>query len=368
MYGVVSLQIHLCRRELATRLRGRERVLWSFGPFVLSTANALRRRSAPPTRPARRGPARPPRAGGSPVHRQPVLFFRRGPAPSNSPQWMAIVSPLPPTTHRHAAPHRHHRAAGRALGPTQFHRRRSLEVMASAAPTNHGKTSGGNEERRPASGVLKTLVFCAVHRPLIRYSLFLSRLAASVSGLSTCNTLQPILAEHSRNPLPSEFFSSLSGILSAYPGPATPPEFFPRKSVVTLAGTRPFASSFPRPPAACLFFHPVPQAENDFGLYGVFDGHGARGHDVSNFVKENLPKLIISEKSFRTEPEKIFKDGFLRVQKMIEVANKKGLLNAQLSGCTCTVVLHDIVKDRLYVSHVGDSRAILVRKDIQKQT
>merc|ERR1719373_387186 len=28
-------------------------------------------------------------------------------------------------------------------------------------------------------------------------------------------------------------------------------------------------------------------------IYAVFDGHGQKGHDVSNFVKESLPKLII---------------------------------------------------------------------------
>lgn len=103
--------------------------------------------------------------------------------------------------------------------------------------------------------------------------------------------------------------------------------------------------------------------EEDYAIYGVFDGHGARGHDVSNFVKENLPKLIITSQGFRESPESVIKDCFLKVQRMIENGNKKGTLNAQLSGTTCTVVVHDFVSNRLIVSHVGDSRAVLVRKD-----
>lgn len=35
--------------------------------------------------------------------------------------------------------------------------------------------------------------------------------------------------------------------------------------------------------------------EGDFELYGVFDGHGVCGHDVSNFVKEYLPKIFMSD-------------------------------------------------------------------------
>lgn len=48
---------------------------------------------------------------------------------------------------------------------------------------------------------------------------------------------------------------------------------------------------------------------------------------------------------------------------MVQQANKKQQLNAQLSGTTCTMVLHDFVAQRLYVAHVGDSRAVIIRKE-----
>ena len=28
------------------------------------------------------------------------------------------------------------------------------------------------------------------------------------------------------------------------------------------------------------------QVEDEFSIYGVFDGHGRKGHDVSNFIKD----------------------------------------------------------------------------------
>jgi len=36
-------------------------------------------------------------------------------------------------------------------------------------------------------------------------------------------------------------------------------------------------------------------------IYGVFDGHGQKGHDVSNFVKENMPRLIVKDGRFMSD-------------------------------------------------------------------
>ena len=35
--------------------------------------------------------------------------------------------------------------------------------------------------------------------------------------------------------------------------------------------------------------------EGEYELYGVFDGHGINGHDVSDFCRQMLPKLFISD-------------------------------------------------------------------------
>mmetsp|Transcript_12193 Transcript_12193/g.29577 ORF Transcript_12193/g.29577 Transcript_12193/m.29577 type:complete len:410 (+) Transcript_12193:297-1526(+) len=104
-------------------------------------------------------------------------------------------------------------------------------------------------------------------------------------------------------------------------------------------------------------------SENDLAIYGVFDGHGAKGHDVSNLVKEYLPKLLLVSDKFREAPQEVMQEAFLSMQKLIVAHDKKGILNAQLSGTTCTVVVHDMIKNCLVVAHVGDSRAVMVKRD-----
>jgi len=43
----------------------------------------------------------------------------------------------------------------------------------------------------------------------------------------------------------------------------------------------------------------VLQVANNFGIYGVFDGHGPDGHHISNFVKDHLPRVVLQEAQFK---------------------------------------------------------------------
>ncbi|EER20399.1 protein phosphatase 2C, putative [Perkinsus marinus ATCC 50983] len=114
----------------------------------------------------------------------------------------------------------------------------------------------------------------------------------------------------------------------------------------------------------------VIRVEGDVSIYGVFDGHGKKGHDVSNFVKEHLPKHLVAHPSFRSEPCSALRDAFLATQQMLEKTTRDGTLDAAVSGTTCTVVLH-FEKDEgsptgsqcLYVAHVGDSRCVLAQRN-----
>jgi serine/threonine protein phosphatase PrpC len=99
---------------------------------------------------------------------------------------------------------------------------------------------------------------------------------------------------------------------------------------------------------------------SDFSLYGVFDGHGQKGHDVSNFVKENMPKLVIRDQRFKTDDMMpMLADIYKRTQSMITTCDRMKKLNAQLSGTTCTFVIHDHSKNKLTVSHVADSTCVM---------
>jgi len=100
----------------------------------------------------------------------------------------------------------------------------------------------------------------------------------------------------------------------------------------------------------------VMKVDGNFAIYGVFDGHGQKGHDVSNFVKENLPKLIIRDQRFKTdEMPAMLKDCFKKMQSLIVTSDRMKKLSAQLSGTTATIVVHDFTKKKLTIAHVADS-------------
>merc|ERR1719188_2252999 len=102
--------------------------------------------------------------------------------------------------------------------------------------------------------------------------------------------------------------------------------------------------------------HRVPGRTSAFG---IFDGHGEKGHFVSDFVRHALPGRVVRA----TQCE----DGEAlgKVQACYEQVQKdlysKPHLGVQQSGTTATVVVQDHARGRLLVSHVGDSSAVLVR-------
>lgn len=93
-----------------------------------------------------------------------------------------------------------------------------------------------------------------------------------------------------------------------------------------------------------------------WGLYGVFDGHGPMGHDVSDFAVKTLVKNFLGQEGFQTNPGDVFTNAFTDCQKEIEAVMPD---QAKSSGTTCTMAFHDLEKDILTVAHVGDSRAVL---------
>lgn len=104
------------------------------------------------------------------------------------------------------------------------------------------------------------------------------------------------------------------------------------------------------------------KVEEDYSIYGVFDGHGSKGHDVSNFIKENMPKVLIRDERFKTNPAAVLTDGFRKVQNMIEAATKMSKLNATMSGSTVSVIVHSHKENKLWVAHCGDSRCCLCKR------
>jgi serine/threonine protein phosphatase PrpC len=98
-------------------------------------------------------------------------------------------------------------------------------------------------------------------------------------------------------------------------------------------------------------------------IYAVFDGHGKEGHHVSNFVKDNLPKLLIKDNRFRKPADvpQMMTDVFKKTQNLIVTADRMKKFSAQLSGTTATVAIHDHSEDKITVAHVADSTCVLGR-------
>eukprot|EP00929_Paragymnodinium_shiwhaense_P082675 TRINITY_DN4369_c0_g3_i1.p1 TRINITY_DN4369_c0_g3~~TRINITY_DN4369_c0_g3_i1.p1 ORF type:complete len:578 (-),score=120.98 TRINITY_DN4369_c0_g3_i1:25-1758(-) len=117
----------------------------------------------------------------------------------------------------------------------------------------------------------------------------------------------------------------------------------------------------PESPNQDSFF--VLNVEGEFSLHGVFDGHGRYGHDVSNFVKENMPKLLLQQKCLQQDPPTAIGNAFEKMQRLIIQANESRQIDANRSGCTCSVIFYDQKLNMLHVGHVGDSRCVLGRVD-----
>jgi len=104
----------------------------------------------------------------------------------------------------------------------------------------------------------------------------------------------------------------------------------------------------------------VLKVDGNYTIYGVYDGHGKAGHDVSNFVKENLPKLIIRDQRFKTdEMPKMLKENFIKIQGLINTMDRTKKLSAQMAGTTCSVAILDHAKNKLTVAHVADSTIVI---------
>eukprot|EP00392_Amoebophrya_sp_AT5.2_P015136 g15330.t1 len=109
----------------------------------------------------------------------------------------------------------------------------------------------------------------------------------------------------------------------------------------------------------------VMYACDEFLLTGVYDGHGAHGHHVSQFVKDTLPKLFLNDPNRSKDPCSALRESFSRCQKLIEHGEKHATLQAGMSGSTCTLAYQPLQGDKkgqIFIAYVGDSRACMVSR------
>lgn len=104
---------------------------------------------------------------------------------------------------------------------------------------------------------------------------------------------------------------------------------------------------------------------------GIFDGHGINGHNVSNFIKQNIPNQIL--KIFNNDSFNFFLEKSSEKDKAIirafEQTNKEirtQRFDSKASGSTANTVM--LIGTKLICANVGDSRAVLARYKEFKHT
>lgn len=97
-------------------------------------------------------------------------------------------------------------------------------------------------------------------------------------------------------------------------------------------------------------------------VLGVFDGHGPYGDRIAACVQDFLPRSLVGTHDIEERPQESLQKAFADAHD-----HACAELNCKLSGTTATVVIHqaedEATPDALHVANVGDSRAVLCRRE-----
>ena len=101
-------------------------------------------------------------------------------------------------------------------------------------------------------------------------------------------------------------------------------------------------------------------------FFGVFDGHGQAGDGCAIYTKKNLPKQVKNamEKAKKKSKKELTKDQVQAALLKSHVETNKGLhrnasIDDSLSGTTAVSMYLHGRRNRITISNVGDSRAVL---------
>jgi serine/threonine protein phosphatase PrpC len=104
-----------------------------------------------------------------------------------------------------------------------------------------------------------------------------------------------------------------------------------------------------------------PSASILSSYFGVADGHGVYGHLVSDLVRKKLPMVLSKDPAMKKESkDKDIKDALIKAHSKVSDEIMQSGIDVNFSGSTCVSVL--LRNSSLFCSNVGDSRAVLGRK------
>jgi len=111
---------------------------------------------------------------------------------------------------------------------------------------------------------------------------------------------------------------------------------------------------------ACCTIGPEGESKGEPGmlplLFGVFDGHGRNGHEVSETVADRLAGHLAEQEDLMANPAQKLEAA---VKAADHDAYKRFADKIEYSGSTGVIVLADRVQRVLHVANVGDSRAVI---------
>eukprot|EP00746_Dinoflagellata_sp_MGD_P067750 gnl/MRDRNA2_/MRDRNA2_27971_c0_seq1.p1 gnl/MRDRNA2_/MRDRNA2_27971_c0~~gnl/MRDRNA2_/MRDRNA2_27971_c0_seq1.p1 ORF type:complete len:445 (-),score=52.20 gnl/MRDRNA2_/MRDRNA2_27971_c0_seq1:35-1210(-) len=90
---------------------------------------------------------------------------------------------------------------------------------------------------------------------------------------------------------------------------------------------------------------------------GVFDGHGERGHHLSQFARSALTMNLFNDGNLHSNPKAAFDNAYRATQE--QIIGHHGREHAGDSGTTAIAAYKN--RNNLFVANVGDSRAVLGR-------
>ena len=90
-------------------------------------------------------------------------------------------------------------------------------------------------------------------------------------------------------------------------------------------------------------------------FFGVCDGHGHFGHDVSGYVKSRLPALLTEDQNLFINNKHAIGSAVCKLSYDLMQSG----IDANFSGTTLISVLMD--NKKLWCANCGDSRALLAR-------
>lgn len=96
----------------------------------------------------------------------------------------------------------------------------------------------------------------------------------------------------------------------------------------------------------------------EVSMFGVMDGHGEFGHEVSSFVQMHLPEYLGKNvQHVVSDPDSGIKKA---VAEMVSQLHNESGINISFSGTTCVFAVK--VGEILYIANIGDSRCVLAQQ------